>query len=98
MSHESLHPGRAPVAPSALHCEDCSVFLVDEQGNGNKAAVSPPKAMTPDEIRATVDDFAQATRNALAAGFDGVEVHAANGYLRAGGLVAAVATGEPVQR
>jgi N-ethylmaleimide reductase len=81
MSHESLHPGRAPVAPSALHCEDCAVFLVDEQGNGGKAPVSPPKAMSVDEIRATIHDYAQATRNALAAGFDGVEVHAANGYL-----------------
>jgi N-ethylmaleimide reductase len=81
MSHESLHPGRAPVAPSALHCEDCAVFLVDEHGNGGRAPVSPPKAMTLEEIRATIDDYAQATRNALAAGFDGVEVHAANGYL-----------------
>jgi 2,4-dienoyl-CoA reductase-like NADH-dependent reductase (Old Yellow Enzyme family) len=41
----------------------------------------PPRAMTRDELRATVDDFARATRHALAAGFDAVEIHGAHGYL-----------------
>ncbi len=81
MSHESLHPGRQPVAPSAIHCKDCQVFTVDEQGNGGLSPVSPPKAMSMDEIKATVQDYATATRNALTAGFDGVELHSANGYL-----------------
>lgn len=40
-----------------------------------------PRALTVDEIRATIDDYGTATRNALAAGFDGVQVHGANGYL-----------------
>lgn len=39
------------------------------------------RPLTPDEIPALLDDYAQATRNALAAGFDGVQIHAANGYL-----------------
>jgi len=81
MSHESLHPGRAPVAPSALHCDSCQVFTVDAQGQGGLSPVSPPKALSRDEIQATVADYAAATRNAMAAGFDGVEVHGANGYL-----------------
>lgn len=81
MSHESLHPGRAPVAPSAVHCEDCTVFTVDAQGQGGLSTVSPPHALTREEIHATVGDYATAARNAMAAGFDGVEVHAANGYL-----------------
>lgn len=81
MSHESLHPGQPPVAPSAVHCEDCKVFNLDDEGNGVLMPVSPPKALTLEEIRATVDDYAGAARNAMAAGFDGVEVHAANGYL-----------------
>jgi 2,4-dienoyl-CoA reductase-like NADH-dependent reductase (Old Yellow Enzyme family) len=41
----------------------------------------PPRAMTRDEIRATVDDFARAARHAAAAGFDAVEIHGAHGYL-----------------
>ena len=41
----------------------------------------PPRAMTRDEIRATVEDFAKAARLALAAGFDAVEIHGAHGYL-----------------
>ncbi|WP_246156270.1 alkene reductase [Thiohalocapsa marina] len=81
MSHESLHPGQPPAAPSAVECDDCAVFLVDAEGRGDKAPVSPPRAMTLDEIRATVADYATAARNAMAAGFDGVEVHGANGYL-----------------
>jgi len=81
MSHESLHPGRQPVAPSAIHCEECQVFTVDAQGQGGLSQVSPPHTMTIAEIEATVADYAIATRNAMAAGFDGVEVHSANGYL-----------------
>ena len=81
MSHESLHPGTRPVAPSAVPCRDCKIFTVDAQGQGGLTAVSPPRALTRDQIEATVADYATATRNAVAAGFDGVEVHAANGYL-----------------
>ncbi|TPX16263.1 uncharacterized protein E0L32_003912 [Thyridium curvatum] len=40
-----------------------------------------PRQMTIEEIKECIDDFAQAAKNAIAAGFDGVEVHAANGYL-----------------
>jgi N-ethylmaleimide reductase len=81
MSHESLHPGRPPVAPSEGLCESCQVFLVDENGRGGRSPVSPPKAMTKREIEDTIADYAAAARNAMAAGFDGVEVHSANGYL-----------------
>lgn len=81
MSHESLHPGEAPVAPSAIPCEQCQVFVVGADGRGGPTPVSPPRELTVDAIRATVQDYAGATRNALAAGFDGVEIHAANGYL-----------------
>ena len=40
-----------------------------------------PRAATLDDIRQTIDDYASAARNAIAAGFDGVQVHSANGYL-----------------
>jgi N-ethylmaleimide reductase len=81
MSHESLHPGEAPRAPSAIHCDSCQVFTVDAEGRGGLTPVSPPQAMTADEIKSTIDDYARAARNAMAAGFDGVQVHSANGYL-----------------
>ncbi|WPL19476.1 N-ethylmaleimide reductase [Thiorhodovibrio winogradskyi] len=81
MSHDSLHPGEAPRAPSAIHCDSCQVFTLDAEGRGGLTPVSPPQAMTTAEIKATIDDYARAARNALAAGFDGVQVHSANGYL-----------------
>jgi hypothetical protein len=81
MSQESLHPGEAPVAPSAIRCEQCQVCVVGADGWGDPSPVSPPRELTVDEIRATVQDYAGATRNALATGFDGVEIQAANGYL-----------------
>ncbi|WP_173098180.1 alkene reductase [Actinomadura verrucosospora] len=72
------HPatsGLAPVAPSAVPLPG-TIFTPD----GHRPA-AVPRAMTPAEIRATVADFADAARNAIAVGFAGVEVHAANGYL-----------------
>ncbi|MCH3880723.1 alkene reductase, partial [Campylobacter jejuni] len=50
-------------------------------GMGEMIQHSMPRALREDEIPGIVEDYAQATRNALAAGFDGVELHAANGYL-----------------
>lgn len=47
----------------------------------DKNPYGEPRALTIDEIRQTQDDYASATRNALEAGFDGVQVHGANGYL-----------------
>jgi N-ethylmaleimide reductase len=72
------HPdtsGLSPVAPSAVPLPD-SIYTPD----GHQTAVVP-RAMTVQEIHATVADFAVAARNAIDAGFAGVEVHAANGYL-----------------
>ena len=47
----------------------------------SRAPLETPRALETDEIAGIVETFGEATRNALAAGFDGVEVHAANGYL-----------------
>lgn len=69
-------PGNAqPVAPSAVIAQGSN--YTDE---GMKNFVMP-RALTKDEIAATVRDFGVASRNAIAAGFDGVELHAASGYL-----------------
>lgn len=87
VSHVALQPdGAAPVSSSALLAEGVKVF-VDPTGVGPEAGVgemiqhSMPRALREDEIPGIVADYAQAARNALAAGFDGVELHGANGYL-----------------
>jgi len=49
--------------------------------NGGFADVSEPRALELSEIPGIIDDFKRATKNALEAGFDGVEIHGANGYL-----------------
>jgi N-ethylmaleimide reductase len=75
-SHPSLQPGSAaPVAPSAV-APAGKAFT----GKGMEPFVTP-RALEAAEIAAIVEDFATATRNARDAGFDGVEVHAASGYL-----------------
>ena len=77
MSHVSLQPGgAAPVAPSEVPGGEL-VYLESR----TQAPPSPPRALTLAELRGLVDDYVHAARCALDAGFDGVEVHAANGYL-----------------
>jgi N-ethylmaleimide reductase len=76
ISHTSLQPnGQAPVAPSAIRA-NTSTFTQ----NGFEP-VSEPRALAAEELPGIIEQYAQAARNAIAAGFDGVEVHAANGYL-----------------
>lgn len=81
MSHESFHGGAKPVAPSALS-PDASVWIFDEaKGEGSMVQCPVPRALETDEIDGIVDDYRRAARNAMEAGFDGVEIHGANGYL-----------------
>ena len=76
ISHVSLLPnGEKPVAPSAIKA-DSQTFTEDGMTD-----VSEPRALSAEEIKATVQDYRNAAQNAKDAGFDGVEVHAANGYL-----------------
>lgn len=81
ISHTSLQPGgQAPVAPSALRAA-AKTYLVDARGKGEFAETSEPRALRLDEIPGIVEDYRRAALAARAAGFDGVEIHAANGYL-----------------
>ncbi|WP_252145749.1 alkene reductase [Yokenella regensburgei] len=87
VSHTVLQPnGAAPVSSSAIQAEGVKVF-VDVEGRGPQNGVGEmvqhamPRALTLEEIPAIVNDYAQAARNAIAAGFDGIELHGANGYL-----------------
>lgn len=75
VSHPDFHGGRLPFAPSAIAAKgDAHTPL------GTKPYVVP-HAMSVEEIHTTVKDYAAAARRAMDAGFDGVEVHGANGYL-----------------
>jgi len=76
ISHLSLQKaGAAPVAPSAIRAQ-AKTFV-----NNSFVEVSEPRALALGELPGIVNDFRQAAANAIAAGFDGVEIHAANGYL-----------------
>jgi len=76
ISHTSLLPdGQAPVAPSAVRAQ---AKTVTEAGFVD---VSEPRALRREEIGEIVHDYRGAAANARSAGFDGVEIHAANGYL-----------------
>src|SRR3954463_13467162 len=76
ISHVALQVnGAAPVAPSAIPAKG-KTFV-----NGTFADVSAPRALELSEIPGIIDDFKRATKNAMEAGFDGVEIHGANGYL-----------------
>lgn len=76
ISHVALQAnGAAPVAPSAIRAKG-KTFV-----NGQFADVSEPRALELSEIPGIIDDFKRGAVNALAAGFDGVEIHGANGYL-----------------
>ena len=76
ISHNSLLPRNAsPVAPSAIRARAQTVV---ETGFVD---VSEPRALSLAEIQSTIEDYGRGAANAKAAGFDGVEIHAANGYL-----------------
>lgn len=76
ISHPSLQPnGELPVAPSAVKPEGVAMTY-----EGEKPFVTP-RALKNEEISQIVEQYRQGAQNALEAGFDGVEVHSANGYL-----------------
>ena len=76
ISHVSLQPGGAkPVAPSAITAKT-KIFI--ETGF---ADASEPRALSVDDIVGVVGDYVKAAQNAKRAGFDGIEIHGANGYL-----------------
>ncbi|HGQ7767831.1 TPA: alkene reductase [Pseudomonas aeruginosa] len=77
-SHSSFQPGGVlPVGPSAIAITD-QVSLTPEW---KTVPYETPRALELDEIPGIIEAYRQGARNAMAAGFDGVEVHAANGYL-----------------
>lgn len=85
------HPGRQslpelsenyqPVAPSALTARDTYGVSKDQDGNYEGKLFPEPRSLEEHEITGIIEDFRLAAARAKAAGFDGVELHAANGYL-----------------
>jgi N-ethylmaleimide reductase len=76
ISHTSLQPNNsAPVGPSAIRAKG-KTFV-----DGTFTDISEPRALKLEEIPGIVEDFRRGAANALEAGFDGVEIHGANGYL-----------------
>ncbi|MDO9216577.1 MAG: alkene reductase [Lacisediminimonas sp.] len=75
ISHPELTGGATPVAPSAVQAD-----MVAYTHSG-KVQTPQPRALDIGEIPAIVDEFRRAAANAMRAGFDGVEIHGANGYL-----------------
>src|SRR5258705_5455167 len=81
ISHPALQPDNMlPVAPSAIIPEG-KAFIENERGEGELVPFVPPRALTIEEMPYLVRQYERAARNAQAADFDGVEIHAANGYL-----------------
>lgn len=81
LSHTSLLNGQAPVSSSAIQAEGVNVFVEESDGKPGFVQASKPRALDRTEIAQIVEQYRQAARNAMDAGFDGVELHAANGYL-----------------
>ena len=80
VSHESFHDGELPVSASALPYRNRAT-IKGEDGKPLRADCPTPRALTIEEIGATVEDYRRATLNARDAGFDLVEIHGAHGYL-----------------
>lgn len=78
-SHPSLQPnGQKPVAPSAIAAPKGSKTIGE---TGAFVELEPPRALQIDEIKQIIRDYQRSAQLAIDAGFDGVEIHAANGYL-----------------
>lgn len=83
VSSYALLGGEAPLSPSAVNDDLGSLQVYGALQNGyyTRLAASPSRAMESDEIYAAIKQFRTGAANALKAGLDGVEIHAANGYL-----------------
>jgi N-ethylmaleimide reductase len=81
ISHPALQPDNMlPVAPSAIIAEG-KAFIENDRGEGELVPFVRPRALNIEEMPYIVAQYERAGRNAQAADFDGVEIHAANGYL-----------------
>jgi len=81
ISHPSLQPdGMLPVAPSSIKPKGMA-FIENESGEGELVPFVNPRALETEEIPYIEKQYVRGAKNALEAGVDGIEIHAANGYL-----------------
>ncbi|WP_022952079.1 alkene reductase [Leucothrix mucor] len=81
VSHPDNTGGVQPISSSALKAENVKVFVDNGKQEPGFVDVVMPREMTKADIKAVVEEYRQAVLNAMEAGFDGIELHAANGYL-----------------
>ncbi|MEQ1537397.1 MAG: alkene reductase [Sphingorhabdus sp.] len=79
--HVQMQVGSQPLVSSVDTQADAKTFGVDENGVSGLIPQSKPRALRADEIPRVIEDYVIAARNAVEAGFDGIEIHGANGYL-----------------
>lgn len=82
LSHVSLQPGNAPpVSSGEVPATNTTVYAWVEPGQAGPVAPSVPRALTTDDVRRITQDFVSSAHRAIEAGFDGVELMAANAFL-----------------
>ncbi len=81
VSHPVFHNGNAPLAPSAIPFQGAIWHYDEAKQEGAMLPCVTPREATKQDIKNIVNDFKQAAINAIKAGFDGIEIHGANGYL-----------------
>ncbi|OCJ04982.1 alkene reductase [Rhizobium sp. AC44/96] len=81
ISHTTLQPNGGKPVSSTNTVAKSKTYLVNPDGTGSFAPTSEPRALEASELSGIVEDYRKAARAAIEAGFDGVEIHAANGYL-----------------
>ena len=81
VTHPDNIGGEQPISSSALKAENVKVFIDNGTDEPGFVDVVEPREMTKEDIKEVVEQYRQAALNAIEAGFDGIELHAANGYL-----------------
>ena len=80
-SHAVLMPPGTHIVSSMAEVAEATAWGPRPDGSEGPIPCTPPRALATEDIRRVIDDIVHAARNAIRAGFDGVEIHAANGYL-----------------
>lgn len=81
VTHPDNIGGEQPISSSAIKAENVKVFVDNGSKQPGFVDVVEPREMTKSDIKLVIEEYRQAALNAIKAGFDGIELHAANGYL-----------------